>query len=74
MEIGNIVGCERKVQRVGAIPPGRFIFDRTIAAGESFDLANGDEAVLAKALYDKVMIESDLDPQRCGYDTESGRG
>lgn len=73
VEIGNIVGCERKVQRVGAIPPRKFIFDRTIAAGESFDLANGDEEVLAKTLYDKVMIESELDPHKWGYETEAGR-
>lgn len=71
VEIGNIIGCERKVYRPGAIPPRKFIFDRVIAASESIDLAAGVEEDLAKRLYDKVMVESELDPRLWGYQTET---
>jgi len=70
VEIGNIIGCERKVQRPGVIPPRQFFFDLQITAGEDYDMASGNQADLVKKLYDAVILQSMLDPKLWGYGTD----
>lgn len=67
VEIGGIVGHERRVQNAGIRPVRKFIFDREIAAGEHFNAGNGSPEDLAAKFYNEIMIESELDPAIWGY-------
>jgi len=67
IEIGGIVGCERRVQNVGIRSLRKFTFDREIVAGKDFSTGSGAPEDLAAKFYNEIMIESELDPAVWGY-------
>lgn len=68
VEIGGIVGCERRVQNVGLRSFRKFTYDRELVAGAHFNAGSGTPEDLAAKFYDEIMIQSELDPAVWGYD------
>jgi len=67
IEIGGIIGGERRVQNAGLRPARKFIFDRDIVTGGDFNAGAGIAEDLAAKFYDEIMIQSELDPASWGY-------